>query len=116
MSTKWLHPGLKKLWMIVFLAITVLVVQSCRPAVPTPPPGPRPGQGMPPRIDVPGPQIDKLQPISGLMKPELLPKGARAVLPAYDGDSFFVTLPVSEQSDVTAKATLEEVIQPILGA
>lgn len=119
---KHFHRRSRMLWVALFAALAMLLgAQSCTPAtptqkVPTPIPGPLPGEESPPRIDVPGFQEKDRRSISDRIKPEALPEGAHAVFPAFDGDMLFVTLPVREQADVSAKQVLEEVIQPILAA
>ena len=50
------------------------------------------------------------------VKPEMLPEGAQANLPSFDGDSFFVTLPASAQDSVSTKQVFKEVVLPILNA
>ena len=75
-------------------------------------PSPRPGQGTPPGIDPPAPGARI--PVRG--NPAALPPGARAHFPAYDGDPFFVTLPVTQRDDVRAGEVLSQLIVPILNA
>ena len=48
--------------------------------------------------------------------PNALPDQARAQFPAYEGDAFFVTLPVRQQADVSTQEALEKVVLPILKA
>ena len=74
--------------------------------------GPIHGQGTPPSIAVPIPKNRTLLKVN----PDALPKGARAHFPAFDGDRFFVTLPVGEQKDVRAEEVFEKVVVPILKA
>jgi hypothetical protein len=69
-------------------------------------------EGFPPRIETP---LAKTR-IPLTVKPKFLPEGARAHFPAYDGDRFFVTLPVREQRNVLSKEVLQKTILPILKA
>ena len=46
----------------------------------------------------------------------MLPPGAHAQFPAYDGDPFFVSLPVHQVNAVTATEVRDQVILPILKA
>ena len=47
---------------------------------------------------------------------QALPEGARAHMPAYDGDPFFVTLPVRQQNSTSAKQVFQNIVLPILNA
>jgi len=50
------------------------------------------------------------------VKPEMLPEGAQAVLPSFDGEPFFVTLPARQQDSVSTNLVHKEVVLPILNA
>ncbi|HEV8242226.1 MAG TPA: hypothetical protein VGS57_22860, partial [Thermoanaerobaculia bacterium] len=67
-----------------------------------------------PRVDVPGPTTAPRHPLT--VKPDALPPGGRARFPAFDGDSFHLTLPVRRRDDVSAQQVLDEVIAPLLRA
>lgn len=84
-------------------------------AVAAPPPKGQEGLVRPPHIDVPGPWTASQRPLLAVA-PSALPKGAGAHLPAYDGDSFFVTLPVRQRDSVSADEVANEVIAPVLEA
>jgi len=43
-----------------------------------------------------------------------LPQGARAILPAFDGDGFFVTVQTHSPQDKTADQIFSEVVSPVL--
>ena len=73
---------------------------------------PTSGKGTPPRIDVPLPEKRVLLNVD----PKALPDGARAHFPAFDGDRFFVSLPVRQQGDLQTSEVYEKVIAPILKA
>ncbi|GEM_PF-6695583 len=45
-----------------------------------------------------------------------LPQGARAFLPAFDGDGFFVTIPTKSVPSFTAAQVYEDAVVPILSA
>ena len=64
------------------------------------------------RIDPPAPKKRILAKVDA----KALPDDARAQFPAYDGDAFFVTLPVRRQESVSAKEVSDKVITPILKA
>jgi hypothetical protein len=104
--SRWLRPGLA-------LGIVLIVASGCGP--------PRPGSDSPdhtPRAMLP-PGVSPPAPIVRAQvqsDPGALPVGARAHFPAYDGDPFFVTLPVRAQADVRAQEALQGVIAPILKA
>src|SRR6185503_8504161 len=69
----------------------------------------------PPRIDVPGPwTAKKRKPLD--VEAKALPEGARAQLPAYDGDAFFITLPVRQRERASAQEVMDEVVLPVLKA
>ena len=63
-----------------------------------------------PRIDVP----QRLNRLPLVTSHDALPAGARAQLPAYDGEPIFVTLPAREQANLNAQDALRNVILPIL--
>ncbi len=50
------------------------------------------------------------------LKPQALPSGAQASFPAYDGDPFYVSLPVQQQQTVSSKDVFEQVILPVVTA
>jgi len=66
----------------------------------------------PPHVDVPFPGPKILLHTST----NSLPNGAMARLPVYDGDSFFVSLPVQQQIDVNATDVHDQIVVPILQA
>lgn len=66
----------------------------------------------PPRIDPPLP--DHRLPLD--TDPQALPRDARAVLPAFDGDPLFVTLPGEPRERLTTQEVYDETIVPILKA
>jgi hypothetical protein len=74
--------------------------------------GPRPGELPTLRIDPP----DPVKRTPARVDPKALPDKARAQFPAYDGDAFFVTLPVQQQANVSAQEALDKVVSPILKA
>lgn len=73
---------------------------------------PLPGQGTIASINPPDPV--KRTPVK--VDPGALPDKARAQFPAYDGDSFFVTLPAQQQENVNAQEVMDKVITPIIKA
>jgi hypothetical protein len=81
-------------------------------------PPPRKAQRLrpePPRIDVPGPWNYKdRKPL--LVDPSALPDGARGQFPAYDGDPFFIILPVKQRGSMSADDVAQEVLVPVLKA
>lgn len=90
-----------------FLAIIITIGGGCSTA-----PTPGVNNSIPPRFETPQPKARiLLKP-----KPKFLPEGARASFPAYDGDHFFITLPVREQNFVSSKQVLRQVVLPILKA
>ena len=99
---------LKKIIMRMGLASTVLLLTVGCVSEPLP----KTMEGFPHRIEVPSPTAR----IATELNPTALPEGASAHLPAYDGDRFFVTLPVAQQNSVTAKQVLQDVVVPILKA
>ncbi|MEK9629953.1 MAG: hypothetical protein VW455_13150 [Nitrospinota bacterium] len=56
------------------------------------------------------------QKISIKTNPGMLPEGAQAVLPSFDGGSFFVTLPPRKQNSVSTKDVFESIVLPILNS
>jgi hypothetical protein len=105
---------------VIRIAVPMVLAAASMPllsATCLPPPRPvdqgvLPGEGTPPGIEVPVPENRApLQP-----DPTALPQGAMAQFPAFDGDSFFVTLPAREQANVTAQDVLATVVTPILKA
>lgn len=68
----------------------------------------------PPRVDVPGRVAPPRRPLKTHY--EALPEGAHAVLPAYDGDNVFVSLPVRRREEVSSREVLNEVVVPVLHA
>ena len=50
------------------------------------------------------------------LKPQALPSGTQASFPSYDGDPFYVSLPVRQQETVNSKDVFEQVIVPIVTA
>lgn len=81
--------------------------------------GPLPGEGTPPRVELPAPKPR----IPARVRPEVLAELAdrlggpvRAHFPAYDGDRFYVTLPVRQAAAVTADEVLEGIVSPVLQA
>ncbi len=76
-------------------------------------PQPEPIVSGPPRVEVPLPT--KRIRLSADEKP-LSTIRARAHFPAFDGDSFFVSLPPVAQPDVSAADVLAKVIAPVLNA
>src|SRR5216684_7156774 len=52
--------------------------------------------------------------LTAKVNPSLLPLGAHAQFPAYDGDPFFVSLPVRQVNAVTATDVRDQVIVPVL--
>lgn len=94
---------------LALCVVWVLFPPSCKTA---PRPGSLPGSVELPRIDPPAPKARR--PLE--VRADALPHGASAHFPAYDGDSFYVTLPVRQQKDVSAKEVADRIIRPILGA
>jgi hypothetical protein len=64
----------------------------------------------PPRIDVPQPQAQ----IPLVPGTNALPAGATARLPFFDGDTFFVSLPVQQQTNVNEVDVRNQIVVPIL--
>jgi hypothetical protein len=73
---------------------------------------PTAGHGTPPPIVPPA----AAKPSLAKVDPSLLPPGAHAQLPAYDGDSFFVSLPVQQVNTLSSSEVRDQVIGPILKA
>lgn len=93
------------------LILTVLVISTnCRRQRTVP--EPRRSEFSTLRIDPPAPQKRILAKVDA----KALPPGARAQFPAYDGDAFFVTLPVRREDKESANEVFEKVITPILKA
>ena len=93
------------------IATTLLLTgSSCKKKVNVQ--GPRPGELPTVRIDPPGP----VKRTPAKVDPKALPDQAHAQFPAYDGDAFYVTLPVRQQADVSAQEALDKVVSPILKA
>lgn len=81
--------------------------------------GPPPGEGTPPRIEIPVPE----RRVPAEVRPEVLEElgrrlggPVRAHFPAYDGDRFYVTFPIRTVKEVTADEVREEIVAPVLEA
>jgi hypothetical protein len=98
--------NLKKLFTLIF-SITLTISGGCSMEKPA-----DSIEGFPPRIETP---LAKTR-ILLKVRPKILPEGAKAHFPAYDGDRFFVTLPVREQKNVSSKQALQKTVLPILQA
>jgi hypothetical protein len=66
----------------------------------------------PPRVEPPAPQVRR----PTAVVPGALPPGARAQLPALDGDPFVVTWSAKPAAEVTARQVLETLVEPVLRA
>jgi len=105
---------------LAVMAMTAVMgfAAGCPPNVEHPRPRPNPKQPRigvePPRVDVPGPVAKYRTPLQ--VDPGALPQGARAALPAHDGDPVFVSFPVRQRDALSSREAMAESVAPVLRA
>jgi hypothetical protein len=102
-NSRQFHRSLLFLMVVVLVALPGCVKVQRPPTV---------GHGTPPPV-LP-PPMGKRSPSK--VDPTQLPPGAHGQFPAYDGDSFFVSLPVRQVNTLTADEVRDQVVVPTLRA
>lgn len=106
------YPRLLMAAVCVATLLNLTGCSLCRLCEPDEPELPAQGEADPPSIYVPQPGKRR----AADANPSALPTGAKAHFPAYDGDKFFVTLPVAQRDDLSAQEVLDSVVKPVLDA